>query len=196
MAKGSGGTRRIIKSSFALDVNDYDSVVQDAQKIFKEEAKKGLGKNFMNHLPVKVSNTEYQKLLESGEYLELYHGGSDLNGTYYLNNDLHAAGFGYYFTPSSNNALSYADKYASKNVESVLVKKSDIYDTKGRNEKELREKGLKTILKNKYEKIPTDYRKDYYDRSTIAARLGYKAARATGENVVVIDRSILIIKKK
>lgn len=98
MAKGSGRTRMSTSKGFEWSHSDsYEDVLHDAQQIFKKEATAGLG-NFMQRKPKKVTDTEYEKLLKSGDYIEIVHGSSVeginelVNGKYYINNDLHVAG--------------------------------------------------------------------------------------------------------
>lgn len=95
---------------------------------FLKEAKKGLGSDFMQRKPSKVSETEYDKLLASGEYIEVLHGGNEihvnqmLNGKYYLNKDLHVDGFGYYFANESGAGSYAASAYRGK-LQKALIRK-------------------------------------------------------------------------
>lgn len=187
MAKNSGGTR---SRNLSL-ISDYNSILKDARSIFTSEAKKGLGENFMRRQPKEITPEKYNELLNSGDYIEVYHGGSSLSGKYYLSKELQTNGFGYYFTPYEQNAMSYADKYGK--VYSALVRKSDIYQFNGNEERNLRNKGLNDVLKGK--KISEDYKKDYYNRTTVAARNGHKAVKSYGQDIIIIDRSILITRK-
>lgn len=205
MAKGSGGTRMSKSKSFEWSHSDsFKDVLQDSQQIFKKEATAGLG-NFMQRKPKKVSDAEYKKLLESGEYIEVVHGSSAkgiddlINGKYYINNDLHVAGFGYYFPKQKMTGEGYSAKDGEKML-TALVKKSDILPqasiTKGEREQGYNHYlGLSPTLKNGKPLDPM-YKKNFYDTSTIAARKGYKAVTSKSFNIVVIDRSALIVKKK
>lgn len=104
MAKGSGGTRNARRNSLSLNLvsGEYDDLLKDAKKIFEKEASDNLG-DYKSRKPKKVSDEEYDRLLKSGDYIEVYHGGRPqdveqlINGKYYVNNELHVSGFGYYF---------------------------------------------------------------------------------------------------
>lgn len=201
MAKASGGTMKT--SSYNWSKGDsYEEVLHDAQEIFKKEATAGLG-DFMKRKPQNVSDKKYEELLKSGEYIEVYHGGKDddikaLNGKYYINNDLHVNGFGYYFAKSESSAASYSN---GGSVISALIKKSDIMS---RNISELGQKRIegaeKYIGKNALYKngkvVSNGDKKDLYNTSTVAARNGYKVSESGSSSIIVIDRSALIIRKK
>lgn len=76
MAKGSGSTRNARKNSLSLNLvsGEYDDLLQDAKKIFEKEASDNLG-DYKSRKPKKVSDEEYDRLLKSGDYIEVYHGG-------------------------------------------------------------------------------------------------------------------------
>ncbi len=205
MAKASGGTRKAPQKSFEWSHSDsFDDVLHDAQQIFKIEASAGLG-NFMQRKPQKVSDAEYEKLLKSGDYIEVVHGSSEkgiddlLNGKYYINNDLHVSGFGYYFSKDKMTGEGYLSKKDGKML-TALIKKSDILQQSSIT-KEEREQGYNRYLgssptlKNG-KPLDSMYKKNFYDTSTIAARKGYKAVNSKSFNVVVIDRSALVVRKK
>ena len=202
MAKASGGTRGNTSLFNWSGGDSYEEVLHDAQKIFKKEATAGLG-DFMKRKPQSVSDTKYEELLKSGDYIEVYHGGKDddlmaLNGKYYINNDLHVNGFGYYFAKSESSAASYSN---GGSVMSALIKKSDIMS---RNISELGQKriegaekyiGKNALYKNGKPVLNGD-KKDLYNTSTVAARAGYKVSESGPSSIIVIDRSALIIRKK
>ena len=205
MAKASGGTRTSTTKEFEWSHSDsYEDVLHDAQQIFKKEATDGLG-NFMQRKPQKVSDVEYEKLLKSGDYIEILHGSSEkgiddlINGKYYINNDLHIAGFGYYFSKDKNTGEGYSAGEGEKML-TALIKKSDILSQADITQTE-REQGYKRYLGSsptlKNGKPLDDmYKTDFYNTSTIAARKGYKAVTSKSFNIVVIDRSALIVRKK
>lgn len=201
MAKGSGYTRKI--SSYNWSKGDsYEEVLHDAQEIFKKEATAGLG-DFMKRKPQSVSDTKYEELLKSGDYIEVYHGGKDdditaLNGKYYINNDLHINGFGYYFARSESSAASYSN---GGSVISALIKKSDIMSRNIPNLGQERIKGAeryigKDALYKNGKPVSNGDKKDLYNTSTVAARNGYKESKSGPSSIIVIDRSALIIRKK
>ena len=182
----------------------FEDILHDAQQIFKKEATDGLG-NFMQRKPKKVSDAEYERLLKSGEYIEVVHGSDakgieDLvNGKYYINNDLHVTGFGYYFSKEKAVGEGYSAE-KDKKMLTALIKKSDILP-QANITKEEREAGYNhylgysPTLKNS-KPLNSMYKKEFYNTSTIAARKGYKAVTSKSYNVVVIDRSALIVRKK
>lgn len=203
MAKNSGGTRVGTSKGFEWSHSDtYEDVLHDAQQIFKIEANAGLG-NFMQRKPKKVSDAEYEKLLKSGDYVEVFHEGTEehnkeiVSGKYYINDQINNLGFGYYFSSD----VSYLQGTYGNNIISALIKKSDLIRT--------------TVLKQNIEdgfakytnsaknyksgsKISEYDKKDTYGYSTAAAREGYKVLKNGGNApyYVIIDRSALIIKKK
>lgn len=205
MAKGSGNTR--IKNSnkkFAWSgTSTYEDVLYDAQRIFKKEATEGLG-NFMQRKPQKVSDAEYEKLLNSGDYIEVFHGGplqginSMINGKYYINKDLHVSGFGYYFGYDENQVSGYAK---TGGIISALVKKDSILykkDIKDLTEERIHgaEKYLGKNTKYKNGEAMDRYeKKEYFNTSTLAASKGYKAVESSYSAIVVVDRSALIVRK-
>lgn len=201
MAKGSGNTRG--NSAHKWDGDDsYEGVVREAQYIFNQEATAGLG-NFKQRKPQQVTDEKYEELLKSGDYIEVYHGSkgegvNGLTGKYYVNNDLHVSGFGYYFSTSEDNASSYSDGgYVAK----ALIRKSDILDKDVPNLMEKCVQGAeKYIGKNaKYKNgkgVSRGDMKDFYNKSTVAARNGHKAVGSGSSSIVVIDRSVLIMRKK
>lgn len=201
MAKASGGTRTT--SSYKWSGGDsFEDVLHDAQQIFKKEATAGLG-DFQKRKPRYVSSEEYNDLLKSGDYVEVYHGGKNhdleaLNGKYYINNDLHVNGFGYYFAKNESNAASYSN---GGSVISALVKKSDIMSRDLPNLRQMRIEGAeKYIGKNALYKngkmVTNGDKKDLYNTSTVAARNGYKVSESGSSSFIVIDRSALIMRKK
>lgn len=204
MAKGSGRTRMSTSKGFEWSHSDsYEDVLHDAQQILKKEATAGLG-NFMQRKPKKVTDTEYEKLLKSGDYIEIVHGSSVeginelVNGKYYINNDLHVAGFGYYFSKDKTTGEGYSAKDGERMI-TALIKKSDILQ-QSKITAEDRKKGYdqylgtSPTLKNG-KPLDDMYKKDFYNSTTIAARRGYKAVTSKSFNIVIIDRSALLIKK-
>ncbi len=177
--------------------------MQEAQYIFNQEATAGPG-NFKQRKPQQVSNEQYEKLLKSGDYIEVYHGSkgegvNGLMGKYYINNDLHVSGFGYYFTTNQGQAGRYSD---DGNTVKALIAKSDImykYPNLSNDKMKGAEKYVGKYFKNGGLVTATD-KKDYYNTSTVAAHKGYKVAEGGTlnghKNLVVIDRSALIVKKK
>ena len=202
MAKGSGITRKVTHSYKWSGGDSYEEVLHDAQNIFKKEATAGLG-DFLKRKPQYVSDKRYNDLLKSGDYIEVYHGGKDddinaLNGKYYINNDLHVNGFGYYFAKSESSAASYSN---GGSVISALIKKSDIMSRDLPNLGQKRIEGAeKYIGKNALYKngksVSNGDKKDLYNTSTVAARNGYKVSESGSSSIIVIDRSALIIRKK
>lgn len=205
MAKNSGGTRNSRVKNFEWSQRDsYEDVLHDAQYIFKKEATEGLG-DFMRRKPKKISDTEYAKLLKSGDYIEVFHGGSPenidtmINGKYFLNKELHLGGFGYYFSFDKDTASKYAP---DGNVLQGLIKKSDILG----NDKIERWSGDKIEGAEKYigkeayfsngRPVSDSYKKGLFDTTTLAASKGYGVTSAPNSSIVVIDRSALIIRKK
>lgn len=205
MAKGSGNTRNNTSKGFEWSHSDsFEDVLHDAQQIFKKEATAGLG-NFMQRKPKKVSDAKYEELLKSGDYIEVVHGSNQkgindlVNGKYYINNDLHVSGFGYYFSTQKMTGEGYSSQKGEQML-TALIKKSDILQQSNIT-KEEREQGYKRylgsspILKNG-KPLDSMYKKNFYDTSTIAAHKGYKAVTSKSFNIVVIDRSALIVRKK
>lgn len=196
MAKGAGSTRSNDSAPFQWSgVYDFENVLHDSQEIFKIEARSGLGAKFMQRKPQVVSDDKYNQLLKSGDYIEVQHSSSEngnsqfLNGSYYINNDIHADGFGYYF--ADRNTSWYGD-----NTITGLIKKSDIYpksrfwnEASPVIEKYL---GKNPVLKNGK---PLTSKRDYALASTVAASKGYKVAEGAS-SFIVIDRSAFITKKK
>lgn len=205
MAKNSGGTRMGTSKGFEWSHSDsYEDVLHDAQQILKKEAALGLG-NFMQRKPRKVTDTEYDRLLKSGDYIEIVHGSSEkginelINGKYYINNDLHIAGFGYYFSKDKATGEGYSARDGEKML-TALIKKSDILQQSEITARD-REKGYNQYLGTsptlKNGKPLNDmYKKEFYNSATIAARKGYKAVTSKSSNIVIIDRSALLIKNK
>lgn len=204
MAKGSGGTRMGTSKGFEWSHSDsFEDVLHDAQQIFKKEAAVGLG-NFMQRKPKRVTDTEYERLLKSGDYIEIVHGSSVeginelINGKYYINNDLHVAGFGYYFSKDKATGEGYSARDGERML-TALIKKSDILQ-QSQITAEDRKKGYdqylgtSPTLKNG-KPLDDMYKKDFYNSTTIAARRGYKAVTSKSSNIVIIDRSALLIKK-
>lgn len=158
----------------------------------------------MQRKPKKVTDTEYEKLLKSGDYIEIVHGSSVeginelVNGKYYINNDLHVAGFGYYFSKDKTTGEGYSAKDGERMI-TALIKKSDILQ-QSKITAEDRKKGYdqylgtSPTLKNG-KPLDDMYKKDFYNSTTIAARRGYKAVTSKSFNIVIIDRSALLIKK-
>ena len=148
MAKGSGRIRMSTSKGFEWSHSDsYEDVLHDAQQIFKKEATAGLG-NFMQRKPKKVTDTEYEKLLKSGDYIEIVHGSSVeginelVNGKYYINNDLHVAGFGYYFSKDKTTGEGYSAKDGERMITALIKKKrhlTAIRNNSGRPKKRLRQ---------------------------------------------------------
>lgn len=205
MAKNSGGTRMGTSKDFEWSHSDsYEDVLHDAQQIFKKEAALGLG-NFMQRKPRKVTDTEYDRLLKSGDYIEIVHGSSEkginelVNGKYYINNDLHIDGFGYYFSKDKATGEGYSARDGEKML-TALIKKSDILQ---QSEITVRDRengynqylGTSPTLKNG-KPLHDMYKKEFYNSTTIAARKGYKAVTSKSFNIVIIDRSALLIKNK
>lgn len=198
MAKGSGSTRSSNSETFHWSgTNDYHDVLNDALTIFRMEAKNGLGSKFMQNKPKEVSENEYQKLLDSGEYIEIEHSGAEseinqmINGKYYINRKtLNSNGFGYYFSEFDTKAYGNTKVYG-------LIKKSDIYPRSRfiKEAKDIRDKylGEKAIMKNGKPLGATAM--NYALEATVAASKGYKVAQAPF-SYVVVDRSALIMKKK
>lgn len=204
MAKGSGGTRMGTSKGFEWSHSDsFEDVLHDAQQIFKKDAAVGLG-NFMQRKPKRVTDTEYERLLKSGDYIEIVHGSSVeginelINGKYYINNDLHVAGFGYYFSKDKATGEGYSARDGERML-TALIKKSDILQ-QSQITAEDRKKGYdqylgtSPTLKNG-KPLDDMYKKDFYNSTTIAARRGYKAVTSKSSNIVIIDRSALLIKK-
>lgn len=81
----------------------------------------------------------------------------------------------------------------------ALIKKSDILQ-QSKITAEDRKKGYdqylgtSPTLKNG-KPLDDMYKKDFYNSTTIAARRGYKAVTSKSFNIVIIDRSALLIKK-
>lgn len=203
MAKASGNTRLSYSKYKWSQSYEYNDILNDATNIFIKEAKKGLGSNFMQRKPYKVSETEYDKLLASGEYIEVLHGGNEnhvnqmLNGKYYINKDLHVDGFGYYFANESGAGSYAASAYRGK-LQKALIRKSDILQNV--TKADIEDGANKYLGKNafyKQNKRHLEYsdKSDYFNKSTVAASKGYKAVRGKAGNIIVIDRSVLIIKK-
>lgn len=201
MAKGSGGTRSGRKNlSLNMRSGEYEDILEDAKKIFEKEASTHLG-DYKSRKPKKVSDEEYNRLLRSGDYVEVYHGGRPqdveqlLNGKYYINNELHVNGFGYYFARERNSAESYS----KGNVISALIKKSDVMPRGGvaaeriTNSERYVPKGVK--FKNGSSVTDSD-RRDLFNTSTLAAHKRFKSAESSYSSIVVVDRSALIVKKK
>ena len=196
MAKGAGSTRNNTSKSFQWSgIDDFEHVLHDSQEIFKIEARSGLGEKFMQRKPQVVTNEKYQQLLNSGDYIEVQHSSTAngnnqfLNGGYYINNDIHADGYGYYFADRDT-------AWYGENTVTGLIKKSDIYP-KSRYWKEaspIIEKylGKNPALKNGK---PLTSKRDYALASTVAASKGYKIAEGAN-SFIVIDRSAFITKKK
>lgn len=208
MSKGSGGThgstwRKNTQQPQWSGERDYDSILKDSVNIYKYEASKGLG-NYEKGKPRIVSSSEYDRLLATGEYVEVRHGGlrkdneALLNGAYHYPNDVHLYGPGYYFR-GSNKGHSYTSNPDSSVVVG-LIKKSDAIGVKSLQN--VIEKGQKKYLKdgvtNNGDKLSKGDYKDLYARSTAAARTGHKVLATENEynDFVIIDRSALIIKKK
>ena len=202
MAKGSGGTRNARRNSLSLSLvsGEYDDLLQDAKKIFEKEASDNLG-DYKSRKPKKVSDEEYDRLLKSGDYIEVYHGGRPqdveqlINGKYYVNNELHVSGFGYYFGREKKTA----ERYSKGAVLTALVKKSDIMPRDGLSTERITnsERYIPKGSKFKNGSAVTDSdRKDLFNTSTLAAHKRYKSAEASYSAVVVVDRSAIIIKKK
>lgn len=201
MAKGSGGTRSGRKNlSLNMRSGEYEDILEDAKKIFEKEASTHLG-DYKSRKPKKVSDEEYNRLLRSGDYVEVYHGGRPqdveqlLNGKYYINNELHVNGFGYYF----GRDVKTAERYSKGKVISALIKKSDVMPRNELSTERLQNseryvpKGVK--FKNGSSVTDSD-RRDLFNTSTLAAHKRFKSAESSYSSIVVVDRSALIVKKK
>lgn len=85
----------------------------------------------MQRKPKKVSDAEYEKMLKSGDYVEVYHEGVKehneqmISGKYYINDTIHTFGFGYYFSSD----MSYLKGTYGGNIITALIKKSDLGKT-------------------------------------------------------------------
>lgn len=186
-----------IMGGVSVESDKYEDVVKAAQQIFQKEATLGLG-DFKKRKPQQVSEQKYDELLKSGDYIEVFHGGAhDITGKYYVNNDLHVNGFGYYFSYNDSTASSYTN---GGSVVSALIKKSDImsspsYWSSEHNEGVEKYIGKNATFKNGKE-ISNSYKHDLYNSSTLAARKGFKVVESNNSAVVVVDRSVLIMKKK
>lgn len=201
MAKGSGGTRSGRKNlSLNMRSGEYEDILEDAKKIFEKEASTHLG-DYKSRKPKKVSDEEYNRLLRSGDYVEVYHGGRPqdveqlLNGKYYINNELHVNGFGYYF----GRDVKTAERYSKGKVISALIKKSDVMPRNELSTERLQNseryvpKGAK--FKNGSSVTDSD-RRDLFNTSTLAVHKRFKSAESSYSSIVVVDRSALIVKKK
>lgn len=201
MAKGSGGTRSGRKNlSLNMRSGKYEDILQDAKNIFEKEASDNLG-DYKSRKPKKVSDEEYNRLLKSGDYIEVYHGGRPqdveqlINGKYYVNNELHVSGFGYYFGREQKTA----ERYSKGAVLTALVKKSDIMPRDGLSTERITnsERYIPKGSKFKNGSTVTDSdRKDLFNTSTLAAHKRFKSAESSYSSIVVVDRSALIVKKK
>ena len=200
MAKGSGGTRS--SNRIWQGTDNEDDLYNAGLSIFKSEARAGLG-NFVNRRPQYVSDLEYDRLLKSGEYIEVTRGERKkeyidqfVNGKYRYNTDRHTYGFGYYFAKSDSSFL-----YGNQDTRITgLVRKKDVIG-KAALEQYRKNKVSKYIGDGKLKNGETlsDYdARSIYNFSTAAARKGYKvfSAENTSGYYVVIDRSALIIRKK
>lgn len=203
MAKGSGGTRNGRQESFSINLGEgeFDDILRCAKQIFDKEASSHLG-DYKSRKPKKVSDEEYNRLLKSGDYIEIYHGGRPneieqlLNGKYYMNNELHASGFGYYFGRDVKTAKSY---YSDGAVLSALVKKSDIMPRDGVAAERITNSERYVPKGTKFKDgsfVHDSQRKSLFNTSTLAAHKGFKSAETSRSYIVVVDRSALIVKKK
>lgn len=200
MAKGSGTYRTSNPKSNVWDGSDDDvSIAKANTRIFKAEAKAGLG-SYELRKPQYVSSSEYDAMLASGDYVEIYHAGTHanndqmLNGKYHVSDEVHIYGKGYYF--ASDKQSVYLGTESRPDVVTALVRKSDVIsrsEVSGDIESGIR----RYVSKSVADSASAYDKKDVYGYTSAAARRGKKVFFGEGKmgHYVVIDRSALIVRR-
>lgn len=198
MSKGCGGTKNSTwRNKCGLSISQSDSIHQIQAKIYKAE----IGSAVLNHKPSVVSNEKYTALLNSGEYIEVYrgfeeskHAGQMLKGDFhfYANND---SGSGYYFTTDKAEASIYTSS-KSPAILRGLIKKSDIVSDRSFPKTTNRDLLSKIVKDRKSKDVISNGAygiKEYYPNALVAAKQGKVLSSHYGDNIVVVDRSKIIL---
>lgn len=157
---------------------------------------------FQSKLPKEVNTQDYQRMLNSGDYIEIIHYGKKeenkqlLKSKYHFNNDIHRYGQGYYFSLKDSASTGYGDSFVK-----ALIKKSDLIDTKDIKSEYLHSAVKKYIgngIMNNGKKMDESYETSLYSPSTYAASKGKAVSHITSPTtgiIVVNNRGMLIVEK-
>ena len=195
MGKGSGGTRGSSwRDKFNIDPHDNINKIQE--QIYNHE----LGDKILNSSPKVISDNDYNKFLNSGDYIEVYRGSEEgshikqmLNGKFHYDAE-NESGSGYYFSSDESETSIYTSS-RNPNIIKALIKKTDLYNSRNISRETHRqelnrvfgEKRATEIIENGANGI-----RQFYPSGLIAAKQG-KVLNSHGDRFMVIDRSKLII---
>lgn len=198
MSKGSGGTKNSTwRNKHGVSISQSDTIHQIQAKIYKAE----LGTSVLSHKSSVVSDEKYAAMLNSGEYIEVYrgfeeskHAGQMLKGSFHFdaNND---SGSGYYFATNKAEASIYTSS-KSPVILRGLIRKSDIVSDRSFPKTTNRDSLSKIIKDSKSKDLISNGAygiREYYPNALVAAKQGKVLSSHYGDNIVVVDRSKIIL---